>query len=296
MRFLAFATAMLVVSLASAEWDCDERCPGYDECVAQNNNRGLSVKPDLSLLEDQAGWTEEAETKVVVREEPKHLRGSAWKEDTDSHRHLLMTNFTYFHFKMYWEEGYCVSTPFVVCADVFQKNDSCMLLTTTFFTFLLLTQWQEEWDEKDWCMECSNCKKWGSDNECEEEGGSSTCEAGDYLWTQRCDEDENEQQFLYEPLPEDLYGPDAGRIHPYHAQHLCLERTRVNAHQLKPCSPINNINTTQIVIGFHESGRFELHPFGWDENSTTHVNGPKCLNNHHVSYLALSILHGADSQ
>jgi len=82
---------------------------------------------------------------------------------------------------------------------------------------------------------------------------------------------------IYEPLPQ--YG--GGRIHPYYEEDLCWERTRVNAYQLRPCSPLDDINTTQIVLGFHETGRFEMHPYGWDENATTHVNGPKCLNSHH---------------
>jgi len=106
----------------------------------------------------------------------------------------------------------------------------------------------------------------------------SDCEVDDYMWIKRCDEDEDEQQFMFEYVP--AYGADAGRIRPYHEPQLCLERTRVNAHQLRPCSPIDNINTTQIVIGFREAGRFEMHPYGFDEN-TTALKGPKCLNNHH---------------
>ena len=106
------------------------------------------------------------------------------------------------------------------------------------------------------------------------------CDVDDYLWLKTCDENdsEDEQQFLYEPLP--AFG--GGRIKPYHDQSLCWERTRVNAYQLRPCSPLNDLNTTQIVIGFDESGgRFEMHPYGWDANSTTSENGAKCINNHH---------------
>jgi hypothetical protein len=151
-----------------------------------------------------------------------------------------------------------------------QENTYRELQTSTNFTYFQFKMywepgycWQAEKNERKWCMECQ-----GSD-----------CNENDYLWLQTCDENDSEerQQFLYEPLS--AFG--GGRIKPYHDQSLCWERTRINAYQLMPCSPLDDINTTQIVAGFQENTRFEMYPYGMDPNSTTDVKGPKCLDNHH---------------
>ena len=119
--------------------------------------------------------------------------------------------------------------------------------------------WQEEWEDRKWCLECEG----------------STCGEDDYLWVKKCDEDEKEQvrqirpnrqqfetavfshillfqRFIYRPVS----GTDGGHLSPYYRQDLCWERTRVNAHQLRPCSNYYK----QIIVGIRFDDKFEMHP------------------------------------
>ena len=111
---------------------------------------------------------------------------------------------------------------------------------------------QEEWEEREWCLECQGSK----------------CNENDYLWVKKCDDDIH-QRFIYE----EIAGSGGGRIKPLTRPDLCWERTRVNAYQLRPCST----NYTQILMGFSQSGRFELHPYGHDKTDPV----CKLLNQHH---------------
>lgn len=112
--FASLLSTIALCNLASA-WDCDKRCPGYEECVAQNGGRNLkqqdpSFLEDLAFLAGETKAPREQQT-IVQQEQPtSNLRGTAFKEDDNtSHRQLVMSNYTHFHLKMYWEEGYCVS-------------------------------------------------------------------------------------------------------------------------------------------------------------------------------------------
>jgi hypothetical protein len=113
--------------------------------------------------------------------------------------------------------------------------------------------WQSEWEDRVWCAECTK-----------------ECEEWDYLEIQKCDSAENKQYFTYEAMPNGV----GGRIKPMTNLSLCWERTRVNAHQLKPCDDIDGVvNVTQIVRDFDYSDKFELHPFNRGDN-TSHPDGP----------------------
>jgi hypothetical protein len=132
-------------------------------------------------------------------------------------RHLtareLNTELT-FNMKLYWEEGYC---------------------------------WQEEWNERKWCMECDG----------------DICEEGDVLEIQAC-EKVTRQKFNWVPTS------GGGRLKTA-GSNLCLEKVGVNEYELRRCST----SSKQILSGFHSSKPFELYPRG-DE-------GKKCLHNelHH---------------
>jgi len=126
-----------------------------------------------------------------------------------------LEDITSFQLKLYWEEGYC---------------------------------WQNEWDEREWCLECEGL----------------SCGEDDYLWIKKCDDDENKQRFVYRPIS----GTEGGHLLPYGRQDLCWEQTRVNAHQLRPCSN----EPKQIIMGIQFDGIFEMHPGGQPE---------KCLEQHH---------------
>ena len=123
--------------------------------------------------------------------------------------------------------------------------------------------WQNEWDKRDWCWECEG----------------SGCGEDDHLWIKKCDDDEDEQRFTYEIVNEMIR---AVKIKPLSRQDLCWTRTAVNEHQLKPCGDNYKDEVTgldlQVLIGFAESGRFQLHPNGFDD---TNLNSSKCMTTHH---------------
>ena len=208
------ASIVLFSTLVSA-WDVDPRCPPPPP--------ERRLEPDKFLEEDGLVYEDlVAQSKKEPKNRrqtsemtPKGLRGSP-ENQINLHRELEVLSV---QMKMYWEEGYC---------------------------------WQEEWEEREWCLECQ-----GND-----------CNQNDYLWVKKCDDDVH-QRFIYE----EVAGTGGGKIKPLTRPDLCWERTRVNAHQLKPCST----NTTQIIIGFEPSGRFELHPYGYNDTDPV----PKCLNQQH---------------
>lgn len=138
-----------------------------------------------------------------------------------------------FQLKMYWEEGYC---------------------------------WQEEWDEREWCLECEG----------------SSCGEDDHLWLQKCDDDEDEQRFTYEIVDATT---QAVKIKPLDRQDLCWTRVAVNEHQLQPCGDGFKDEITgldkQVLIGLTESGSFELHPNGFANEINGLVNETRCMCNHH---------------
>lgn len=72
------------------------------------------------------------------------------------------------------------------------------------------------------------------------------------------------QRFIYRPIS----GTDGGHLSPYYKQNLCWERTRDNAHQLRPCSNYYK----QIIVGLRFDGKFEMHPNRRDGD---------CLEQHH---------------
>ena len=137
-----------------------------------------------------------------------------------------------FQIKIYWEEGYC---------------------------------WQDEWDEREWCLEC--------------EGPG--CGEDDHLWLKKCDDDEDEQRFTYEIVNEMIR---AVKIKPLNRQDLCWTRTMVNKHQLKPCG--NHTYTDevtgldlQVIINFTEISWFEPHPNGFANEKNP--RNFKCLSSQH---------------
>jgi hypothetical protein len=111
--------------------------------------------------------------------------------------------------------------------------------------------WQDEWEDARWCLECEG----------------STCGEGDYLWVMRCDKDEKDQWFVYR----EISGTDGGHLSPYRRQDLCWERTRVNAHQLRPCSS----EPRQIIVGLRFDDKFEMHPNGKLDDCLSQHHDPK---------------------
>jgi hypothetical protein len=129
--------------------------------------------------------------------------------------------------------------------------------------------WQNEWDERDWCWECEG----------------SGCGEGDHIWLKECDDNEDDQRFTYENIDETI---QAIKIKPLNSQDLCWTRTGENEHQLKPCGDNYKDEATgldkQVLVGFAESGRFQLHPNGFDE---TNPDMFKCITTHHHPKVSL---------
>lgn len=158
-------------------------------------------------IEDWAELAEGLEQKLTVKVD----------EDTplEETRRLtareLQSDFS-FNMKMYWEPGYC---------------------------------WQEEWDERLWCMECSGSK----------------CNENDFLEIQKCGHTAR-QEFSWIPTN------GGGRLK-VAGSNLCYERTDTNTFRLKTCSS----SSRQVLVGFNAKKPFELYPRGFEDE--------KCLTNRH---------------
>ena len=97
MKFPLVATIVLIITsfVSAADWDCDKRCPNYDECVKDSGRR---------LLDDE----NEAHLETFLHERTQAnpaLRGPTG-EVNENGRELESR---YFHLKMYHEESrdYC---------------------------------------------------------------------------------------------------------------------------------------------------------------------------------------------
>ena len=220
-------TAIALVNNLAAAWNVDSRCTKRRELEGFPFDPN---EPDLTLIEDNKESFTLVSSEInlsMTTLSTKNLRGS------NAHMHRQLESLIPFRLRLYWEEGYC---------------------------------WQEEWDERKWCLEC--------------EGG--ICTEGSYLWLQECSSSSN-QKFVYEPVP----GTGGGKLKPYTQQDLCWTRTRINAHQLKPCG--NDFKDgmgrdVQILLGFTYDGSFELHPNGFDDASNP--DKFKCMCNRKFSFIA----------
>jgi len=124
--------------------------------------------------------------------------------------------------------------------------------------------WQSEFEDRRWCMACESC-----------EGCSyATCDEGDALRIQYCNDEKEEQLLVYE-----LYETESGvgRLKPYTAQHLCLEWYGPGS-EFMTLQRCQDGNTDQILVGFNMYSPFELHPYGYDPTSTS---TPLCLSQGH---------------
>jgi hypothetical protein len=226
--FISIPAISLLNNLAAA-WNVDSRCTKRRELEGFPFDPN---EPDLTLIEDKkesiALDPNEINLSTMIFS-TKNLRGS------NTHAPRELESLTPFQLKIYWEEGYC---------------------------------WQEEWDERKWCLECEG----------------SACTDNGYLWLQECSSSSN-QKFVYEPVP----GSGGGKLKPYMQQDLCWTRTRINAHQLKPCG--NDYKDgmgrdVQILIGFTYDGSFELYPNGFNDESNP--SRFKCMCNRKFSFNACS--------
>lgn len=102
---LALVLLLVLAIAAKADWDCDSRCPGYQQCVQQNANKRRQLEPDPSMIEDihgNATWpihhhvTEHSTVRSSSTN--KNLRGSAQRK---------LEELTVMNIKLHWEEGTC---------------------------------------------------------------------------------------------------------------------------------------------------------------------------------------------
>jgi hypothetical protein len=120
--------------------------------------------------------------------------------------------------RMHWEEGYC---------------------------------WQEEWEERFWCLQCDG-----------------SCDEDDNLVVEECDTNRDNQWFVIDAANNGIM------LKPETSQGLCWTSTEGTDHRLKPCGGLD----TQIINGFQETGSFELHPNGRD--------GECLVNDDHREYIS----------
>ena len=219
-RAFLVLSAMVLCSPRVAAWNEDPRCPGY------RSSRALLEGDDPDIVDIDYDYESDLVTphehdfESAVAITSNSLRGSA----SNVHRELSQ-DFD-FQLKMHWEEGFC---------------------------------WQEEWDERKWCMSCAG----------------DVCNLNDLLLIQKCDGKEKIQRFMYEPVS----GTGGGKIMPLTRPDLCWERVpSVNEderteYKLRDCEISNK--STQIVVGFDPSKPFELKTYGRTTSCFTQDHHPK---------------------
>jgi hypothetical protein len=207
--FISIVTGALISNFAAA-FNVDKRCTGGRELEGVhfdlNEHEGLqNTKVSGSNLREPMDGTLEV---GALHASDIDFTSEAVDEAMDIHRELRSTVFS---LKMYWQEGYC---------------------------------WQEEWDERKWCLRCQG----------------SSCNENDYLLIETCSSS-SKQKFVYQ----------GEKLKPYTRQDLCWERTGRNAHQLKTCSS----SSKQIIKGLKFDGNFEMHPNGYPDDCLTNPHFPK---------------------
>jgi uncharacterized membrane protein YgcG len=201
----------LISNFATA-WDEDKRCTGGRRELEGvhfdlNEHEGLQdTKVSGTNLRGPMDGALEVNALYVSDSD---FAGKAVDEAMDNYRELQSTSC--FELKLYWQEGYC---------------------------------WQEEWNERRWCLECQG----------------SGCNENDYLVIEKCSSS-SKQKFVYE----------GGRLKPFTSQGLCWERTGRNARQLKKCST----SSKQIINGITLDGIFEMHPNGYPDDCLSNEHHPK---------------------
>lgn len=122
--------------------------------------------------------------------------------------------------------------------------------------------WHNEWKERKWCLECEE----------------TSCDLDSHLWLKKCDDDREEQRFTYEIIN---VTTQAVKISPLNRNDLCWTAIREKEMMLKECGDSYKDEVTgldnQVLIGFAEGGRFQLHPNGFDESNP---NVYKCISSH----------------
>jgi hypothetical protein len=209
LAFISIVTGALISNFATA-WDESEKCKRRRELEGVHFNLkehdGLQ-ETNVSGSNLRGGTMDDALEVDALYVSDAEFAGDAVDEAMDVHRELESV----FQLKMYWEEGYC---------------------------------WQDEWDERKWCLQC--------------QGGS--CGENDYLLIEKCSSS-SKQKFIYQ----------GGRLKPSTARDLCWERTGRNEHQLKKCSS----SSEQLINGITFSGTFEMHPDGYPDDCLTNPHHPK---------------------
>jgi hypothetical protein len=122
--------------------------------------------------------------------------------------------------------------------------------------------WQNEWEDREWCLECEG----------------TSCGQDNHLWLKKCDDDKDEQRFTYKIINATT---QAVKISPLDRQDLCWTTIGDKEMMLKECGDTYKDEVTrldkQVLIGFAEGGRFQLHPDGFDE---TNPNVYMCISSH----------------
>lgn len=248
MIFRLVLVALAATYLVSA-WNCDDRCPDYNACLEEERQRG-----NRRALDGGGVWKHKTSTSLLFLSAETQLNG----RNDGNHRDTVGSG--------NGSKGNNMSKRPTVVETQQNLRGVATSMTTRFLLRMYHEEsteycWQSEWEDRGWCMECEEC----------ESCGSVSCDEGDSLWIKFCNDDQDEQYFVYE----EVSGTGGGRLKPYTAQSLCLEKTGSRAMVLKTCQ---DGNMDQILMGFAMSGAFELYPYGHDTASTS---SPKCLSQAH---------------
>ena len=192
LTFISIAAVTFISDVAP--WNVDDRCTRrqLEEFRFDPNKAGQEQSTKIAQKIRRAPSGGPLSTDLHYVSDVVQVVGEDVGGAVNDRRELQSS--TEFQLKMYWEAGYC---------------------------------WQEEWDERLWCLQC--------------EGGS--CSESDKLVIEECSSSSS-QCFVYQ----------GEKLKPCTRQGLCW-----NGEQLKPCDDSDDM---QLIKGLQYDGNFEMHPNG----------------------------------
>jgi hypothetical protein len=121
--------------------------------------------------------------------------------------------------------------------------------------------WQDEEDERQWCLECTTCEEltksdWGAGCEDSDNNSGTDCLDEDQLWIQNCNGFRGSSGNTEFEIVRGSEFPSADQLK-IRNKNLCMERVDDILLHLRPC---DKSEVKQLWVGFHLDRPFDLQP------------------------------------
>jgi hypothetical protein len=145
--------------------------------------------------------------------------------------------------------------------------------------------WQEEYDERQWCLECTTCREltksgWGEGCDDSDNNSGRDCKDKDQLWIQNCNGWKGSKGNTEFEIVRGLEFPGADQLK-IRDKNLCMERAdNIHLH-LRGCDPTE---VKQLWVGFLVDQPFDLQPLQQNLRPSQYndpVETPRCISQDH---------------